>query len=372
MRVVICGGGVIGAASAYFLSRRGIDVVVVERTGVACAASGRAGGFLALDWCAASPLDALARRSFALHARLPGEIEGDWGFRRMEAYAGYIMSMRAPRRGGAVAERGWLTDEVVIASKIGTRDTTAIVQPAALTSALMRAAQAFGAEVRLEQVTGVVHDQSGSTVRGVEVVGGTIAADAVIFTLGPWSILAAQWLRLPPVFGQLSPSLVFDTGTAIPAEALFLEQQDQTGEVLTVEVFPRADGTTFVAAFSSTVPIPTDPAHVKPEPGTIERLLAICERVSPHFTESNIVARQACFRPITRDFLPIIGRVPNAEGAYVATGHNVWGILNSLATGEAVAELVADGAAKTIDLLPFDPARLRPSDPRHSAQAARH
>ena len=62
MRVVICGGGVIGACTAYFLSRRGIDVTVVERTEVAAAASGKAGGFLALEWCAGTPLDALARR----------------------------------------------------------------------------------------------------------------------------------------------------------------------------------------------------------------------------------------------------------------------------------------------------------------------
>ena len=43
MHVVICGGGVIGACTAYFLSRRGIDVTVVERTEVAAAASGKAG-----------------------------------------------------------------------------------------------------------------------------------------------------------------------------------------------------------------------------------------------------------------------------------------------------------------------------------------
>ena len=49
MRVVICGGGVIGACTAYFLSLRQVEVVVVERTGVACAASGKSGGFLALD-----------------------------------------------------------------------------------------------------------------------------------------------------------------------------------------------------------------------------------------------------------------------------------------------------------------------------------
>src|SRR6476661_6109787 len=72
MRVVICGGGVIGACTAYFLARCGVDVTVVERTGIACAASGKAGGFLALDWCAGGPLDPLARRSFTLHAELAG------------------------------------------------------------------------------------------------------------------------------------------------------------------------------------------------------------------------------------------------------------------------------------------------------------
>src|SRR6266536_5733766 len=76
MRVLICGGGVIGASIAYFLSCRGVPSIVVERTGLACAASGKSGGFLALDWCDGTPLESLARRSFALHARLPEAIGG--------------------------------------------------------------------------------------------------------------------------------------------------------------------------------------------------------------------------------------------------------------------------------------------------------
>jgi glycine/D-amino acid oxidase-like deaminating enzyme len=49
---------VIGACTAYFLARRGIDVLIVERTEVAAAASGKAGGLLALDrWPAASAED---------------------------------------------------------------------------------------------------------------------------------------------------------------------------------------------------------------------------------------------------------------------------------------------------------------------------
>ena len=39
-RVVICGGGVIGSAVAYFLSLRGVAATIIERVEVACAASG--------------------------------------------------------------------------------------------------------------------------------------------------------------------------------------------------------------------------------------------------------------------------------------------------------------------------------------------
>jgi glycine/D-amino acid oxidase-like deaminating enzyme len=89
MRVLICGGGVIGASIAYFLScRGGVAATVIERTGLACAASGKAGGFLALDWCDGTPLEPLARRSFALHAQLAAVVGGDWGYRRLTTYGG--------------------------------------------------------------------------------------------------------------------------------------------------------------------------------------------------------------------------------------------------------------------------------------------
>jgi glycine/D-amino acid oxidase-like deaminating enzyme len=41
--------------------------------------------------------------------------------------------------------------------------------------------------------------------------------------------------------------------------------------------------------------------------------------------------------------------VPKVAAAYVATGHSVWGILNAPATGEAMAELIVDGIAHTVD-----------------------
>jgi glycine/D-amino acid oxidase-like deaminating enzyme len=362
MRVVICGGGVIAACTAYFLARRGVEVIVVERTEVACAASGKAGGFLALDWCAGSALDALARRSFALHAQLVNEIDGAWAYQRMNAYSGYVVAdndarLRTPSR------LDWLCEGVVISAQLGDSQTTAIVHPRKFTTALMQAAEDQGAQVRFGCVTGLLRDGTDAAVGGVEIDSEPLAADATVIAMGPWSILAAQWLPLPAVFGQQSPSLVYDTGTTVPADALFLEYREDSGAELTVEVFPRADGSTHVTAFSSQDPLPLDPAQIVPEPVAIERLQRICERLSPSFQSDRIIARQACFRPVTQDFLPLIGKVPWIDGAYIATGHNVWGILNAPATGEAMSELIADGIARSTDLRPFDPARLRAVDP---------
>ena len=357
MRVVICGGGVIGACTAYFLARRGVDVTVVERTGVACAASGKAGGYLALDWCTGSPLDALARRSFALHAELAGELADDLGYQRTNAYSGRIVRDRDARR-HVPAALDWLSPGTLVTNLIGTPETTAMVHPRKFTSAMMRAAQEHGAQVRLGQVTGLARSRTESIVTGVQVEDSIIEADATVIAMGPWSKLAADWLPLPDVYGELSPSLVYDTGTDVPADALFLEYRDTSGDDVTIEVFPRADGSTHVCGLSGAAPLPLDPAEVAAEPDVIERLRAICERLSPAFRQERIVAKQACFRPVTRDGVPLIGRVPVIEGAYVATGHNVWGILNAPATGEAMAELIVEGQARSVDLTPFDPARL--------------
>jgi len=46
-RVVVVGGGIVGASIAYHLSLKGYKPTVVERAQVASAASGKAGGFLA-------------------------------------------------------------------------------------------------------------------------------------------------------------------------------------------------------------------------------------------------------------------------------------------------------------------------------------
>lgn len=85
--IVIIGGGIIGSTTAYYLTRHpNYDrtrhrITLLEATGIASGASGKAGGLLAL-WAYPSCLVPL---SFRLHEELSDEHGGEtrWGYRRV-------------------------------------------------------------------------------------------------------------------------------------------------------------------------------------------------------------------------------------------------------------------------------------------------
>ncbi len=355
MKVAICGGGVIGTSIAYYLSQRAIQVVVIERTGIANAASGKSGGFLAHDWCDGSPLEPLARRSFALHGSLAASLDQDWGYRRVDTLSVVASARQDVSRYRKMASPRWLADEAAVHGQIGTAATTAQINPAAFTNAMMAVAIENGAELVSGCVEGIMRSTAGDSVAGVVVDSTEITVDAVVIAMGPWSVLACDWLPLPATHGLKGHSIVFDYAPS--PESLFVELETEDGQRTSPEINPRPDGTTYVCGLPGEDALPVDPAHVIPEPGAIETLRQMTAQVSPELASANILAEQSCYRPVTQDGLPLIGRVPGIAGAYVATGHSVWGMLNGPATGEAMAELIVDGTAR-LDLSPFNPARL--------------
>ena len=217
MRVLICGGGVIGASIAYFLSRRGVAgdrsssaPASPARRPASPAASWRSTGATAVRW------QALARRSFALHA------EPRRGARRRLGLSPPRPPMAATPARAADARRRrdarrLAVGGVVVDRRLGSTDTTAQVHPGAFTAAMMRAAQAQGAELRhrrghgrrgragrrrVARRRGRRRDRRGR--RGGHRHGAVVDA-------------GARWLPLPAVFGLKGHSLVFETGAAMPA-----------------------------------------------------------------------------------------------------------------------------------------------------------
>jgi glycine/D-amino acid oxidase-like deaminating enzyme len=341
-----------GAAVAYFLARRGVVVTVVERSGVACAASGKSGGFLALDWCDGSPLGPLARASFALHAELARQIRTDYGYRRMETFMMAAHERRAVAGGHRVEAPHWLDGAGVVTSALGSTETTAQVHPARFTTALLEAAR--GSALRIGVVEDVVLRDGAA--RGVSVEGETIEADAVVLAMGPWTGHVARRL-LPRVHGLKGYSVTLAVAD-VPAHALFIDYRTADGRRLEPEIFPRPDGEVYVCGMADPAPLPDSPEAVEVNEASCAILARAAGRVSTALAGARITRQQACYRPVTDDGLPLIGRIPGVAGAYVATGHGPWGMLNAPATGLALAELITEGAPLLIDLRAFDPARL--------------
>jgi len=240
------------------------------------------------------------------------------------------------------------------AGALGSTETTAQVHPARFTTALLDAARSKGATLRLGVVEGVtVHD---GAARGVQVSGETLAADAVVLALGPWTSRVGRGLDLPTVRGLKGYSVTLAAGD-LPAHACFMDYRTADGRALEPEIIPRPDGEVYVCGMADLQLLPDSAEGVEVSDAACAVLARAAGQVSAGLAGAAIIRRQACYRPVTDDGLPLIGRVPGAAGAYVATGHGPWGMLNAPATGLALAELITGGAAKVVDLRAFDPAR---------------
>ncbi|XP_051140758.1 putative oxidoreductase TDA3 [Andrographis paniculata] len=373
-RVVVCGGGIIGVCTAYFLSKRGAAVTLVEKSSIACGASGKAGGFLALDWCDDGPVSSLARASFNLHRTLARELNGaeSYGYRTVNTLSLSITetasspssssSAQSNRKSGSTVP-SWVDGAAKNPREIGTTATTAQVHPQLFTQTLLaKAVEDYRLKVvigKLERVEAV----DGEAKAVVLEDGGVIEADAVVLALGPWTGKFPLLSSIFRVYGIKAHSIVLDPkpDAMITPHALFLSYYPAPGRPpLDPEVYPRPTGEVYICGMSAEADVPDDPAQVVPAPESIQVLKTVAKNVSSHLAEgeATLKAKQACFLPCTDDSIPVIGVVPGLNGCYVATGHSCWGILNGPATGAAVSELVLDGHAGIVDLAQFSPARF--------------
>ncbi|BAT75627.1 hypothetical protein LR48_Vigan01g191900 [Vigna angularis] len=368
-KVIVCGGGVIGVCTAYFLAEKGAAVTLIEMSDVACAASGKAGGFLAYDWCDGGPLEELARVSFNLHRSLSEKLDGprSYGYRALTTLS---LTVRESER--ASASRllpSWIDGPARSPKTIGTPETTAQVHPQLFTRTIIdRAVEMYGVKVEIAKLERVEVEEG--RVGSVVLEGGReLEADAVVLAVGPWSSKLGLISSLFRVYGLKAHSIVLEPrdGSSITPHALFLSYHSSSGGgALDPEVYPRPTGEVYVCGMSKEEEVPDDPAEIRGNPESIAMLKRVAKTVSSHLGEgeAGLKAEQACFLPCTDDGIPVIGEVPGVKGCYVATGHNCWGILNGPATGAALAQLILHGHSAIVDLKRFSPSRfLLPSNP---------
>ncbi|MEW5305948.1 MAG: hypothetical protein WDW36_008457 [Sanguina aurantia] len=253
--------------------------------------------------------------------------------------------------------------------ELGDPDSTAQVHPFKLTHALMGAACGSTQQLQHGTVTGLVLGPN-REVTGVEVDGvRTVPATCVVLALGPWSNDSASWggadsarPLLPTIGATKYHSISLRPAVPVTNHMIFTDYRFRSGRSVDPELYPRPDGTVYCCG---------EPQEIQPQdlplPGSVpvsaelaDNIWGIAGSLASCLAkgEATLEATQACHLPQSPDGVPLIGKVPGLQGVYVATGHSCWGILNGPATGLAMAELIVNGRATSVDLSAFDPRRF--------------
>ena len=385
--VVIVGGGIVGASIAYYLSRSAASsatraatkITLIEASSApAPGASGKAGGFLALDWHGAATAS-LAELSYKLHRQLADQDGGQdkWGYREVETWQVNIDSSLKNKPKKSKSAISWLDQDIVKSTaNMGGGGTTAQVHPGQLTQHLVDESLKAGVQVLFNaQATGLSF-KNGNKVDKLEVKdvksgdSKTIDVDDLVIAAGPWTGSLISRLFPPTLFpahlksassidGSRAHSVVIESHKPLSADCLFTDMTYGPGgrKAGAPELYCRSDGTAYVCGGSDDVALPEFADEVGFDEEKIAALLEQSKVLSPSSLDldggATLRAKQACYLPISnRTGNPIIG---GKEGVYVAAGHSCWGITNSLGTGKVLSELILDGKVQSANIRGLTP-----------------
>ena len=351
--VVIVGGGAAGCAVAYYLGLAGVSSTIVEREGIAAFASGySAGGLNPLEGAGIpGRLGPLALTSYRMHKNIWDDLMERSGIDFQPqvissvrvAFNGFDLdAMRSTQQtfdradsdfSGEWLDSGQLRElEPRIAEKaIWALDTrgNAILSSERYTQALAGAAETLGASVVTAEVTGIVSD--GERVTSVETSQGSLACGSVVFATGPWSAQVGDWLGVnvpvEPYKGEILRTIV--PSGPIPADL-------QGGGI---SLNRRENGQVWIGATEENRGFDLEPSEE-----ARATLMQGAVRLMPAMADAEIVLHTACLRPLSPDWMPIVGNAPGWDNAYLATGAGKKGILLSPGLGKSIADLIADGA----------------------------
>jgi glycine/D-amino acid oxidase-like deaminating enzyme len=379
--VVIAGAGVIGTTTAYYLAKDfGIASILVDPTGtIAPAASGKAGGFLALDWNDYSPVGPLSRRSFSLHQELAETLGAEQiQYRRLTCAsiaAALASTSTATTTSSSTRPQGkklegveWVESATGM-RPLGDEETIAQVHPKLLCQSLFAATQQLQPETRLVKGKVIAGAYRSTNADDQKLVGATlddgtvIAGDALLFACGPWKAPpyheASTPANRPIMTGVKYHSLVVPT-TQVLSQCVFFSGCGDP------EVYVRPDSTAYCTGFPDPAIVVTEqPGQEQVRQDAIECIRTSVQQASSstslfRLDPSKEELQQACYLPSTLDGIPIMGSLDPKKHpqSFVAAGHSCWGILMGPASGEAMAYWIATGTSPHVDLTPFAPSRF--------------
>jgi glycine oxidase len=324
--VVVVGGGMLGAAIAWYVRRANLGrVTLIESECLGGGASGGAAGLLVPDahnGTDPSHFVELGRRSLDLWRELDRVVPGGVGLVNIDwlglephppAWSApddaqhldanevleLVPGLSMAARGVLIRHQGWLNPLRALAAIASQLDTV----------------------VTGEAATGVVEQ-----FHGVEITttAGPISAGAVVFAIGGPPTLSGLGLDIPA--GRVRGHILVTAPThqAMPGSVAPIATRLPDGRLL-------VGGTEDI----------DDTDAVDPDiAGTLRQWL---NAMVPVAAQAETTHTWCCFRPSHPDHLPVLDRVPGHNNIWFTSGHYKTGILMAPATADAVATWIQSG-----------------------------
>ena len=371
--VIIIGAGVTGCSIAWHLGLLGIrDVLLIEKLpGAGQGSTAKANGGIRAQW--STPVNIRqALYSISAYERFQEETGGDCGL----VQAGYLF-MTATEE-GEQSLRGsfdlqqrlgvpnrWLAPKEIaeLAPYVRSDDLRGgtfspkdgFIDPHGTTQGYLQAASRQGARLLADTEVLEVTREAGRAT-GIRTAGENYLAGAVVNAAGPFAGLVAEraGTRIPVEPYKRMLACTEEIGVAPPRIPMTIDLD--TGLLI------RREGKGIILAYSDPADAPTfdtrfDPAFIDV---VTEKALARFP-----FLEAARITPRRCWAglyPETPDHHAILGESPDLRDFYLAAGFGGHGLMHAPATGRALAEMIAWGECRFMDVRPLRPERFAEGD----------
>jgi sarcosine oxidase subunit beta len=357
--VLIIGGGIMGAASAFFLRQRGHSVTLLERDQIGQYASGVNFGNVRRQGRYLGQLE-LANRSWALWKRLPELIDDDLEFiasghmrvcyredeiAELEAYAAAPEAAQLDLkiyRGAELHKRFPFLGPDVKGGSYAPHDGHA--NPRLAAPAFARAARRLGAQI--EEQTEVAEVQKVGGEFSVSTTDGRqFSAAQLLITAGAWGQKLSEQFGEPVPLDTHGPQMavtepvpyalptVIGVYTKIPEEVIYFRQITRGNIVIG-------------GGYRSKPDMLNRRAYV--EPRSILNQITQMQRLLPGVGNLNIIRVWSGIESYLPDSLPIMGPSGTVDGLYYAFGFCGHGFQLGPGVGDVMAELISTGSTSTL------------------------
>ncbi|MEZ2367503.1 glycine oxidase [Bacillus cereus] len=376
--VLIIGGGIIGCSIAYYTSKYGRDVTIIEKGEFVSGTSSRCdGNILAIDKDPGfdSQMSLVSQKlvtdlseelEHSFEYRAPGSIlvcESDeemeaaqqWVNRQKEAGLPFRMLDRQDIR----EESPFFADDLLGGLECATDST---VNPYLLAFSLLSEAQKFGAKAfKQTEVKSMKIETNGSFV--VETTNGTFTAKQVVNAAGVWAPKVGQMLNvnipIEPRKGHIIVASrqqhvgcrkVMEFGYLISKFGGKRKVDALTEKYGVALVFEPTESQNFLIGSSREFV----GFHTRINNEVIKCIANRAIRFYPKMADMMVIRSYAGLRPWTEDHLPIISRVEHIPNYFIAAGHEGDGISLAAVTGKVIEELLNEKET----IIPIEPLRL--------------